>query len=233
MDTMNDTLPMHPFLPDAVTKAAADRRGKPHVFDHIDPKKTALVTIDLQRAFMDPGAPSEVPQSRTIVPNVNRLASAMREAGGKVVWIRATFDEAGWPIFFDNIVNPALSGRILDALQEGAEMHELYEGLDVRKGDLIVNKYRLSAFLPGTSNLPILLRTAGIDTVLIAGCMTNVCCDSSARDAAMTDFRTIMVEDANATRTDEAHLASLTTFLQAFGDVRRTDEILELLSASM
>ncbi|WP_146620134.1 cysteine hydrolase [Acuticoccus sediminis] len=227
---MTEPLPLHPLLPEAVTKAAAERRGRPHVFPDIDPATSALVVIDLQRAFMDEGAPSEVRQARTIVPNVNRLAAAMRAAGGRVVWIRATFDEAGWPIFFDNLVNPALSGRILDALQEGAELHALYSGLDVRKGDMIVNKYRLSAFLPGASNLPILLRTAGIDTILIAGCMTNVCCDSSARDAAMTDFRTIMVEDANAARTDEAHIAALTTFLQAFGDVRRTDDVLAMLA---
>lgn len=229
MSQNTDTLSMHPALPDAVIQAAADRRGRPHVFDTIDPAKSALVVIDLQRAFMDPGAPSEVARARTIVPNVNRLASAMRKAGGRVVWIRATFDKAGWPNFFDYMVNPQLSGRILDALQEGADMHALYGELDVQDGDMIVNKYRLSAFLPGTSNLPILLRTAGIDTVLITGCMTNVCCDSSARDAVMTDFKTIMIEDANATRTDEAHIAALTTFLQSFGDVRKTDEIVAML----
>ncbi|MEO3388640.1 cysteine hydrolase [Mesorhizobium sp. CAU 1741] len=230
MSQTSDPLPMHPALPASVIEAAAARRGRPHVFDTIEAAKSALVVIDLQRAFMDAGAPSEVPQSRTIVPNVNRLAAAMREAGGRVVWIRATFDKAGWPNFFDYMVNPQLSGRILDALQDGAEMHALYDGLDVQDGDMVINKYRLSAFLPGTSNLPILLRTAGIDTVLIAGCMTNVCCDSSARDAVMTDFKTIMIEDANATRTDEAHIAALTTFLQSFGDVRRTDEIVAMLS---
>jgi ureidoacrylate peracid hydrolase len=229
MSQTPEQLPMHPRLPDPVIKAAAERRGRPHVFDEIAPAKTALVVIDLQRAFMDHGAPSEVPQSRTIVPNVNRLAKAMRMAGGRVVWIRATFDKAGWPNFFDYMVNPQLSGRILDALQEGADLHALYAGLDVQDGDMVVNKYRLSAFLPGTSNLPILLRTAGIDTVLIAGCMTNVCCDSSARDAVMTDFKTIMVEDANATRTDEAHIGALTTFLQSFGDVRTTDDIVAML----
>jgi len=220
---------MHPRLPDSVINAVAARRGRPHVFDTIDPAKSALVVIDLQRAFMDPGAPSEVPQARTIVPNVNRLAAAMRKAGGRVVWIRGTFDKAGWPNFFDYMVNPELSARILDALQEGSELHALYGELDVQDGDMIVNKYRLSAFLPGTSNLPILLRTAGIDTVLIAGCMTNVCCDSSARDAVMTDFKTIMIEDANATRTDEGHIAALTTFLQSFGEVRTTDDIVAML----
>ena len=229
---MSDEAPrLHPLLPEDIRRAAAERRGKPNVFDDIDPVRTALVVIDLQRAFMDPGAPSEVPQARGVVANVNQLARATRGAGGRVVWVRATFDRAGWPIFFDNMVNPALSDNILDALQEGADLHDIYGGLEVRTGDMIVNKYRLSAFLPGTSNLPILLRTAGIDTILIAGCMTNVCCDTSARDAAMTDFRTIMVEDANAARTDAAHLAALTTFLQSFGDVRRCDDIIGLLNA--
>jgi ureidoacrylate peracid hydrolase len=94
---------------------------------------------------------------------------------------------------------------------------------------LVVPKYRLSAFLPGASTLPVALRTRGIDTVLIAGCMTNVCCDTSARDAVMTDFRTIMVSDANAARSDAAHLAALTTFLESFGDVRRGDEVLAMI----
>lgn len=226
-----ERIAMHPPLPASVIMAAAERRGRPHVFDSIMPAKSALVVIDLQRAFMDAGAPSHVAQAQTVVPNVNKLAAAMRTAGGRIVWVRATFDKSGWPNFFDNMVNPALSGRILDALQDGAELHAIHEGLDVQPADMIVNKYRLSAFLPGACNLPILLRTAGIDTVLIAGCMTNVCCDSSARDAVMTDFKTIMVEDANATRTDEAHIAALTTFLQSFGDVRRTDEIITMLSA--
>lgn len=227
---MTDT-ELHPLLPDSVIKAAADRRGRANVFETIDPKKTALIVIDLQRAFMDIGAPSEVARARALVPNVNKLAAATRAAGGTVVWVQATFDPSGWPNFFDHLVNPKLSSRILDALQAGSEMHALYEGLDAQKGDMKSLKYRLSAFLPGTSTLPIQLRTAGIDTLLITGCMTNVCCDSSARDAVMTDYKVIMVEDANATRTDEAHIASLTTFLQSFGDVRRTDDVVKMLQA--
>lgn len=231
MSQETETTVMHPPLPEHVVVAAATRRGRPHVFDSIDPARSALVVIDLQRAFMDADAPARVAQAHTVVPNVNRLATAMRKASGRVVWVRATFDQSGWPNFFKYLVDPALSDRILASLQEGAALHGLHEGLDVQPADMIVNKYRLSAFLPGASNLPILLRTAGIDTVLIAGCMTNVCCDSSARDAVMTDFKTIMIEDANAARTDEAHIAALTTFLQSFGDVRRTDEIVAMLSA--
>lgn len=216
----------HPALPAAVVAAAAARRGRPRVYDRIDPARTALVVIDMQRAFLEPGAPSEVAPAREVVPAINRLAGALRRAGGRVAWVRATFDAAGWPAFFDHMVAPELSGRILAALQDGAPLHALWPDLEVAPEDWVVAKYRLSAFLPGASALPIRLRTAGIDTVLIAGTMTNVCCDSSARDAVMTDFKTVMVADANAARSDEAHLAALTTFLQSFGEVRKTDDLI-------
>jgi ureidoacrylate peracid hydrolase len=223
---------MHPDLDPAVVAAAAARRGRPHVYDELTGSRTALVVIDLQEAFVAPGAPSEVPMTREIVPVVNKLAAAIRARGGTVAWIQATFERGGWPMFFDYMVAPDLAARILSALHPGAALHEIWRELEVLPADVVIPKYRLSAFLPGASTLPALLRGRGIDTVLIAGCMTNVCCDTSARDAVMTDFRTIMVSDANAARSDEAHLAALTTFLQAFGDVRKSDEIIRMLDAN-
>jgi ureidoacrylate peracid hydrolase len=223
---------VHPPLPVSVVEAAARRRGRPHVYERLVPGRTALVVIDLQRAFMDKGAPSEVAQARDIVPAVNRVASALRKAGGTVAWVQASFDRRGWPLFFDHMVSADLAAEILAALQPGAALHALWPGLDVHDDDLRVPKYRLSAFLPGASPLPLILRDRGVDTVLIAGCMTNVCCDSSARDAVMTDFRTVMISDANAARTDEAHLAALTTFLQAFGDVRDSQSVIDWIAAS-
>ena len=92
---------------------------------------------------------------------------------------------------------------------------------------------RFSAFLPSACELPSILRARGIDTVLVAGTLTSVCCESSARDAAMQDFKAIMVSDANATRTDEEHAAALIAFLQSFGDVRTTDESIGLLDRGM
>ena len=80
------------------------------------------------------------------------------------------------------------------------------------------------------SDLPARLRERSIDTVLIAGTMTNVCCEASARDAMMDGFKTILVSDANAARSDAEHVASLSTVAQFFGDVRTTDEMLGLIS---
>ena len=79
--------------------------------------------------------------------------------------------------------------------------------------------------MPGTSELPDRLRSRGFDTVLITGTVTNVCCESSARDANMTNFRTILVSDGNAALSQAEHDASLTAFYNTFGDVMDTDMI--------
>src|SRR4051812_10608769 len=96
--------------------------------------------------------------------------------------------------------------------------------------DEIVRKYRFSAFLPGTCELPYRLRARGFDTVLITGTVTNVCCESSARDAMMTNFKTIMVSDANAAMTMEEHNASLAAFYAIFGDVMDADFVIQRLT---
>jgi len=209
-------------------------RGKLHLFDALDARRTALVVIDMQHSFVEPGAPSAVATAREIVPNINRIAGALRAAGGTVVWVQATYTRDGpgyWPLFFDYMVTPELSGRILGALTEGAPGHALWSELEVKPGDLRVRKNRYSAFFPGACELPQRLRERQVDSVLIAGTMTNVCCEASARDAMMDGFKTVLVSDANAARSDAEHVASLATILQFFGDVRTTDETIGLLAA--
>ena len=90
--------------------------------------------------------------------------------------------------------------------------------------DEIVQKHRFSAFIQGASDLPQRLTAQSIDTVLITGTVTNVCCESSARDAMMLNFRTVMVSDGNAANNDQEHASSLIAFYLNFGDVLTTDE---------
>jgi ureidoacrylate peracid hydrolase len=116
------------------------------------------------------------------------------------------------------------------AMSEGSKGQDLWPNLDVCPEDEIVRKYRFSAFLPGTSELPYRLRARGFDTVLIAGTVTNVCCESSARDAMMSNFKTIMVTDANAAMTKAEHEASLIAFYLIFGDVMDTDFVIQRLT---
>jgi ureidoacrylate peracid hydrolase len=224
---------VHAFaLPEPLKESVRRRTGKEHPFDRIDGRRTALLVVDMQNYFCEPGQACEIPLAREIVPNINRLAAALRAAGGLVAWVQATYTRSGpgyWALFFDHMVSPELSAEILDGLTEGSPGHALWHELDVQPGDLRARKNRYSAFFPGASELPQLLRSRSIDTVLIAGTMTNVCCEASARDAMMDGFRTIVVSDANAARSDAEHTASLATILQFFGDVRSTDEVIGLL----
>ncbi len=219
-------------IADNVARGVIQRRGTEHCFAELDPAKTALVVIDLQHAFMDAAVGhAVVPAARDIVPAVNRLAATVRRSGGGVFWVQMTHDDsclADWSIAFE-MLTPAKRAERIAALSEGTLGHRLWPDLDVRPEDEIVKKYRYSGFLPGTSDLGERLRARGFDTVVITGTLTNVCCDSSARDASMMNFRTIMVSDGNAALTQAAHDAALTAFYNIFGDVMDTDMVIAAL----
>jgi ureidoacrylate peracid hydrolase len=224
---------MHPTqFPAHVIDRIVERRGRLHGFESIDTARTALVIVDMQNVFCAPGAPVEVPQARDIVPNINRLARATREAGGLVVWVQMTMkSREEWALVLDNLLSAETGERVLAAIKPGSEGHALWPQMQPAPEDLHVTKNRFSAFLPSSSDIAEQLRSRGIDTVIITGTLTNVCCESSGRDAAMMDFKAIMVSDANAALTDEAHLTTLTNFIQTFGDVRSTEEMIGLLQA--
>ena len=216
---------------DAVARVEK-RLGKPHPFDTIDPRRTALLVIDMQNYFVKPGHQSEVPLAREIVPNINRLAAELRRRGGHVVWIRNTTADTreSWSNYHDYLQTPERSERRLKSMDIGADGYEYWHLNDIRPEDAQVTKKRYSAFLQGSSDIERHLRDRGIDTVLITGTATNVCCESSARDAMMCNFKTIMVSDGLATQTDEEHNASLSAFYGQFGDVQTVDEVLESLA---
>jgi ureidoacrylate peracid hydrolase len=223
---------MHNVLipPDVIAQIKA-QRGKLTRFERLTGPRTALVVIDLQNVFMLPGMPIEVPAAREIVPNVNRLASAVRHAGGKVVWVQFTLlgQTEEWSVFF---AGDDPSSAATTELLPGSRGFELYAGLDVHADDLVVVKKRFSAFVQGSSDLDRLLRASGIDTVMIAGTLTNICCESSARDAMMLNYRVVFISDANAALSDAEHNATLVSVLRVFGDVCTTSEAVARLAAS-
>jgi len=216
-------------IPESVIAQVKAQRGKLNRYDRLLGPKTALVVIDLQNAFMLPGMPVEVPAAREIVPNVNRLAAATRVAGGKVVWVKMCLEgqSEAWRVFFDSDPRKAT----LTELTPGARGFELHADLDVRPEDTTIVKRRFSAFIQGSSDIDRQLRDAGIDTVIIVGTLTNICCESSARDAMMLNYRLVFVSDANAALSDAEHNATLASILRVFGDVATTNEVIGLLSA--
>jgi ureidoacrylate peracid hydrolase len=211
------------------------RRGQLHLFDTLSAARTALVVIDMQKTFCEPGAPAEVPASRSIVKAINRLAAGLREAGGTVVWCThanvGVGNNSDWRNFFDHFVADDMRRRTIESLSPGGSGQAIWHELEVDASDLKLFKNRYSALVPGSSQLERMLRSLDIDTLLICGTKTNICCESTARDAMMMDFKVVMVSDGTAALSDQEHQASLENIIQQFGDVMTTDEILERLRA--
>ena len=198
------------------------RRGRRHAFERIVPDRTALVVVDMVPFFV-----TENPYCRGVVPNIRLLATRVRDAGGTVAWVLPGPSET--PDLDRERLGPEVADLFGRAGGDGPLEERVWHELDVAAADLLVEKTATSAFFPGRSALPGLLQERGIDTVLIAGTVTNVCCESSARDACTLGYRVVLVADANAARRDEDHNAALYTVYRSFGDVRPTSEVLALV----
>lgn len=215
-----------------VERAGKMRGGRPHAYETLTPSRTALVVVDMQNYFCADGMPSCAPVARTIVPNINRLAECLRATGGHVVWIQteALTDEADWANRRE-ATNHESWNRRRALLAPDGEGFPIFPSCDVRTEDRIVRKFRYSAFIPYPSELDGFLRESEIDSLLVTGVATSTCCDSTARDASMWGYRTIMVSDGNADKTDLLHNHTLGKFMVTFGDVQSTDELIDKLQA--
>jgi ureidoacrylate peracid hydrolase len=185
----------------------------------------------MQETFCAPGSPAEVAAARDVVEPINRFAAGLRARGGQVVWVLHANAQAGgrsdWELFFRHVVADEVRARTVESLAPGRQ--KVWSGLRQEPADLTIFKNRYSALIPGASTLERTLRSMGIDTLFIAGTKTNVCCESTARDAMMLDFRTVMLADCCAALSPEEHRAALETFVQQFGDVLDGDEALAKL----
>lgn len=219
--------------PEIAERLRAQRGGRLHLTDRIAAGAAALLVIDMQNTFVAEGAPAEVPLARGIVPTVNRVADALRRAGGTVVWVRhenrPTGERGDWPNFFDRFFAPELRERTKAGFAPGSPMTRLWPALDRRDADLEVVKTRFSALIGDASPLNGILRERGIDTVIVAGTKTDVCCESTARDAMMLDYKVVLLADGCATTGDAEHQAALTAIAQRFGDAMRADDVLARL----
>ena len=218
-------------VPGSVKERVLRRKGQPFSLTSIDAARAALVVVDMQNHFVAEGFPSEVPVARDIVPNINRMADAMRAAGAAVIWIQTTAAGAleRWGNHHRYGLTADRMNRRLTSLAEDAEGFQLFPALHIAASDLRVKKIMFSALVPGSSDLDKLLKGRGIDTLLIAGTTTNVCCESTARDAMMLDYRVALLSDACAAHTDDEHAAALNNYQLFFGDVMTAEESLARL----
>ena len=212
-------------LPQWAIDKMTRRRGRRYAFETIDPTKTALVVVDLMQNYIE-----GTPCAASIVSPIARLARCVRKTGGVVAWVYPA------PISADDPTLWALWGKKhlqknVEETANGSTSKVLADGLDPDPQDMVVQKKSYSAFFPGMCPLPEMLADCGIETVIITGVLTNLCCESSARDAAALGYQVIMVADANAARSDEEHQGALYNILRNFGDVRMTDDLIAALHA--
>ena len=216
-----------------LNKAKLIRGGRLNAHESLDAAKTALVVVDMQNYFVQDGMPAAAPIAKAIAPNINRLAQATRAAGGIVIWIQteALIEQPDdWANRREATSVAGWSQRQTLLAKNGAG-YPIYETCEVLPEDKIAIKVRYSAFVPYPSEFDTVLKENGIDTLLITGVATSTCCDSTARDAAMWGYRTIMVSDGNADQTDALHNHTLGKFLVTFGDVQSTDDLIAKLQS--
>jgi biuret amidohydrolase len=204
-------------------------------------EKTAMIVVDMQNDFVQEGAPIEIPRARAMVPRLNRLLDVCRAHQIPVIYIHHVI--RGGDIDAGRLADHHEVIRNSKAIIAGTPNVEIYEDLKPHPGDLVVAKPRYSAFY-GT-DLEAILRSKGIDTLIISGTVTNVCCESTTRDAFSRDYKVIFLSDGNAAgdlpdmgfgpvSADEVQKVVLTVLAMCFAQVSSIDQVIaeiEQLSA--
>ena len=186
------------------------------------PKRTALLNVDLQNCFVD-----SLDDPQPLLERINRLGARCRTAGIIVIHTRHVVRADG-----SNLGVLAEVDRIRDGLlNEGAVSAELHRDVAVEPEDLRLDKPRFGAFT-GT-DLELTLRTRGIDTVIVSGISTVVCCDTTAREAHARDFRVFLLSDGTATAAGPEYQSLTLDVLDGlFAQVLSVDEVLIKVTAA-
>ena len=195
----------------------------------VDPAQTAVLVVDVQNDFIHSDgsharAGRDVRPMQAVVPNILTLAECARQAGARIVWIRTEHTDWSNSEAWLERHRRSHDVRRLPTCAEGSWGAEFY-AVEPESGEPIVTKHRYSAFL--NTDLDLLLRSQEIRSVVIAGVVTNVCVESTARDAAMRNYRTVVLSDCTAAPTEDEHRASLHTLENYFGYVATTAELFE------
>ena len=189
-----------------------------------DINKTALLIVDMNKAFVGKGAPLEVPKAIDNVPRIKKLLETCRELDIPVIHVSHVFRKDGrdrgymydfWPVLQEGV------------LEEGAEGTEIYPDIAPIDGESIIHKRRYSAWF-GT-DLDIIVRNLGVDTLIICGTTTDRCTGLSAYEAFMRDLKVIFPEDANATFQDEVHDGMIISLDMGGAMIVKTDDLVATL----
>jgi len=212
----------------------------------VDWKKSALIVIDMQNYGCNPDAGVAqmlglrypdiagyyVPRlTDTVIPNAKRLLAAFRRAGRKVLYTRHG------PLLPDGSdmiarrrrrdTDSVTTTNTPTLWSKGSFEHEVIEALAPQAGELVIDKNTSSAF--NSTGIEWMLRNMGVETVVVTGMATDMCVETTSRDAADRGFNVIIAEDASATFFEHHHRAALSGFARVFGQVWKTADVVAAL----
>ena len=206
---------------------AADRIAFGRDFFTFEPAKTALIVIDMQNSFVAEGGTYETPPARDMIPLLERLIAFAREQGMPIVWTQSDHSAPHSGIMLKKF--PTI--REDRELWKGEPSFDLYpEMVQPAPGEFRVVKHKYDAFWE--TDLDAILRNSGVETVIIVGTATNICCESTARSAFFRDYQVVFLSDCTASFDPSMHEAALKTIDVFFGRVVTTEELLEEMQAA-
>ena len=191
------------------------------------PQNTALLVIDMQNDFVEKGAIMEVPEAKNQVAAIQKLIAACRKLTMPVLYTVHETDPTLCPLEL------AAFPHLKDAgMRKGTRGAQVIDGLAPQADEHVVYKHRFSAFYQ--TDLELILRNLNkqnpIDTLIICGTVTNICCESTARDAFFRDYKVVFGSDVCSALTVKAHEATLAN-MEIFGQVMDCESILKILKA--
>lgn len=159
-------------------------------------EKSALLIVDMTNAFLDTNGPVPVPGGVNLISGLNRLRAAARKKALLTIFTTMAYHNDGSDLGIDQVFHPAM--KRTNTLRMGSRDIEFHADIQPIENDVTIIKPRYSAFV-GTE-LDLILRSHGVDTLIIGGVLTNVCCESTAREARMRDYKVVFLSDGTATR---------------------------------
>lgn len=195
--------------------------------ERCDPQWSCLLVVDVQNDFVSPDGSAakrgeDVSAAVAMIPNLRRLINEARGAGLTIVYIRTTHSE--WTDTPSWIYRSSQKSG-LNTCREGTWGAEFYEGISPLPSERVVIKHRYSAFI--NTDLNTVLKARGIQSVLVCGVATNVCVETTARDAYMYDYYVTMIEDCSAAYDAKFHESTLENMRRHFGLVASSEEIIQ------
>ena len=191
----------------------------------LDPKKAALLVIDMQKGFLEEGAAMEVPPGRDIIPNIQTLLSCCRNLEIPVVFTRFVYSKEV----------PNLIGELhpqhkppISCCQLGDPSVEIVSDLTPWESELIIDKHGYDAFRGTPLNNA--LKSQGKNQLIFTGVMTDICVLASITSALHHEYQSWTIDDATATLWKEVQATTIDLIERAYGMVSSTDKMTQLLN---